>query len=247
MDHNTFINYLEADIARLEAIAAGSLTSAVPACPGWDLARLIGHVGRVERMVLAVVPTGAMEPADPKSMESPPPDHDDLRAYFRSGATRLVTELRAKSPDAPAWNFMGTSLNVGFWSRRQAHEHAIHRWDAESAIGPSTPIDAALAVDGIDEYFEIVNSRVLPKRPDFALGGTAHLHATDIEGEWMLTPRAGGIDMAHGHGKGDAAIRASASDLLLGLWGRLDLTEPDRFELFGATAIVQALASVGGS
>lgn len=247
MDHTTFIDHLEVEIGRLNTIASGNLTIAVPSCPGWDLAKLIGHVGRVERMVLGVVPTGAMEPVHPDSLESPPPAPDDLRAYFRTGAARLVAELRSKSPDAPAWNFMGTSPIVAFWSRRQAHEHAVHRWDAESAVGAVTPVDSDLAVDGVDEYFEIANARVLPRKPDFTLGGTVHLHATDAAGEWMLTSTPGGIAVSHAHGKGDAAVRGTASDLLLGLWGRLDLTAHGRFEHFGDHSIVKALATIGGN
>ena len=49
---------------------------------------------------------------------------------------------------------------VGFWSRRMAHEVAVHRWDAQGAAGDPSPIERELAVDGIQEVFDL-----MPVRP----------------------------------------------------------------------------------
>jgi hypothetical protein len=38
----------------------------------------------------------------------------------------------------------------------QAIEAAVHRWDAENAVGAAGPLDAALAVDAIGQTLEIV-------------------------------------------------------------------------------------------
>ena len=38
-----------------------------------------------------------------------------------------------------------------FWFRRMAIEAALHRYDAQTAVGATTPIGAELAVDAIDE------------------------------------------------------------------------------------------------
>lgn len=246
MDHDAFVESLVGDLAIITTIADGDLTQLVPACPGWDLARLIGHLGRVHRMALAVVTTGALAPAPASSLEAPPDDHDALRAYYRTSADALVTALRETSPDAPAWTFLGGPDVVAFWSRRQAQEHSIHRWDAEGAIGGGSPIAPELAVDGIDEYF-LMGNRHLAKRPEFSLGGTVHLHCTDIEGEWMLDITGGTVTITKEHGKGAAAIRGTASDLVLGLWGRIPLTDADRFAHFGDPAPIAALASLGGT
>ena len=245
LDHSAFIDALAADLATISAIAGGDLARTVPSCPEWDLARLISHLGRVHRMALAVVPTGAMTPAPGSSLEAPPADHDDLRAYYQTSADALVAELRAKSPDAPAWTFLPGPDTVAFWSRRMAHEHSIHRWDAQGAVGIPAAVAPELAVDGIDEYLMMV-SRLLAKRPDFSLGGTVHLHCTDTEGEWMLAIDHGMITVTKEHGKGAAAIRGAASDLVLGLWGRVPLTDTERFAHFGDPGPVAALASLGG-
>lgn len=251
MDQRAYLDSLTNDLQRITELAAGDLSASVPACPGWDLGQLIAHLGQVHRMALAVISTGALQPAPPASLEAPPETPQDLRAYFSSSAARLLEDLRSTPVDAPSWNFLKQPQRAGFWSRRMAQEHSIHRVDAETAAtGGAAPIDGALAVDGIDEYFLIANVRVLPRKPGFELGGTLHLHATDREGEWMITPNRVEdrltLTVENGHGKGDAAIRGTASDLLLGLWGRHSFLD-DRFERFGSASVIDAIAGLGGN
>ena len=38
----------------------------------------------------------------------------------------------------------------------QAIEAAVHRWDAEDAVGAAQPLDAALAADAIGQTFEVM-------------------------------------------------------------------------------------------
>ena len=94
-----------------------------------------------------------------------------------------------------------------------AHKTAVHRWDAESA-GPAgldaTPLDQALAADGIDEFFEVFTSLRLGADAIEALGPvTLRLVATDAERSWLV--RADGtaalVDLA---GRWDACCRPGA-------------------------------------
>jgi uncharacterized protein (TIGR03083 family) len=243
-----FLDHLQNDLNRINTLAAGDLSVPVPGCPGWDLGRLVGHLGRVHRMALAVVSTGSMSPAAPADLAAPPDDHDALRAYFSESAAQLMNDLATTPLDAPCWTFLGTGDVTAFWHRRLAHEHSVHRYDAELAVGTPSPIPADLAIDGVNEYFIMSNVRLLPKKLDFDLGGTIHLHATDSpDGEWMIEQTGSFLTVSHGHGKGDAAVRGTASDLLLGLWGRKNLTGTEVFEHFGNQAITATLASLGGS
>lgn len=245
-----FIGSLERDLDRIRSLC-GDLSASIPSCPGWDLARLIGHLGRVHRMALAVLTTGAMQPADPSSLDAPPTNPLELQSYFASSSARLVDTLRSVDPNFACWTFLNGPHVASFWLRRQAQEHAIHRVDAELAVGDPRPISTPIACDGIDEYLLMQTVRVLPKRPAWTLGGSLHLHATDAAsasaGEWMIQQRDATLVCTHEHGKGDAAIRGTASDLLLGLWGRLDLTSDARFERFGNPAVIAAAASLGGT
>jgi predicted lipid carrier protein YhbT len=139
----------------------------------------------------------------------------------------------------------GENLDAAFWSRRMAHETAVHRADAELANELDlTPMPIDLAIDGVDEFFSLYPSRVLSKTPAADLGGSLHLHATDGHGEWMISLRAGKLTVEHGHGKGDAAVRGPATDLLWGVWGRIPLTG-DRFQRFGDESVVRNLESIG--
>ncbi len=248
MELTRFIDILEQDLNRIRSIHA-DLTPSVPSCPGWDIGRLIGHLGRVQRMALGVLTTGSMEPPPTDQLESPPANHDALRAYFDRSSDSIVDTLRHINPSSPCWTFLGGPDEASFWFRRMAQEHAVHRFDAELAIGDPRPIPADLAIDGIDEYFILHNVRTLPTRPDFTLPGSVHLHSTDegVHGEWMISHVDGRLVVTQEHAKGDAAVRGSASDLLLGLWSRLDMRAGDQFERFGSDAVIDALASIGGT
>jgi hypothetical protein len=68
-----------------------------------------------------------------------------------------------------------------------------------------------------------------------------HLHATDVEGEWLVTLGGSTVAVEHGHAKGDAAVRGTAADLHLWLWGRVPL---DRLEVFGDPAIAERLTKL---
>ena len=71
-------------------------------------------------------------------------------------------------------------------------------------------------------------------------GATLHLHATDdglgAAGEWTITGTGDGIAWSHEHGKGDAALRGSAKDLLLAVVRRQPVADGD-IEVFGDTAV----------
>ena len=113
-------------------------------------------------------------------------------------------------------------------------ETAVHRWDAQDAAGDPEPIDAELAVDGVDEWLEVFGASQ-DRKPEGA-GETIHLHRTDGEGEWLVRVQPDRIDVTRGHEKGDAALRGSSSDLLLVLWRRLPL---DRVEVLGDRAVAE--------
>ena len=130
--------------------------------------------------------------------------------------------------------------DVAFVRRRIAHETAVHAWDAGDAAGSRQPLDADLAVDGIDEFFEIFTP-LTPGAPIEPVT-TVHLHATDRDGEWLISVGGGLFQIERGHAKGDVAVRATASDLLLLLWNRVELGG-DGFAVFGDE---QAFAALGG-
>jgi uncharacterized protein (TIGR03083 family) len=150
---------------------------------------------------------------------------------------RMTDSLAADDLERPVPTWAGRQT-VGWWLRRQVHETAVHRWDAQASVANPVPFAPELGIDGVDEFIEVV----LPRFGATAGGNgvTIHLHATDGDegaGEWLLTLTADGVSAATGHAKGDVAVRGTASDLVLLLWGR---RSADELEVFGDAALFSA-------
>jgi uncharacterized protein (TIGR03083 family) len=222
----------EADLLAEAALAAGA-AAPVAACPGWTVDDLVRHVAGGDQWARTIVASGSLDA--PKR-----PQLDDeltgeaLVASYRAGALALARTLAAADPDAAVWSFFPTDQSVRFWIRRRAQETAVHRVDAQVAAGAVTPIDPAFASDGIDEYLTVFVPRFGPALAD--LGGSVHLHCTDVEGEWLLVPGPEAATVTREHAKGDVAARGRAEDLLLMLWGRRG---SDAADVFGDAALLE--------
>ena len=85
--------------------------------------------------------------------DSAPAGDDALVGWLHAGLDDLVAAVRETPPDTDFWRFMRDAPNsVTFWARRQAHETAIHRVDADIAAGAASPAFAPdVAADGLDE------------------------------------------------------------------------------------------------
>jgi uncharacterized protein (TIGR03083 family) len=213
----------------VRAAEDASLDATIPSCPDWDVAELLGHMGRVYRWCAACV--DANELVSPRDLPGPP-ERDARVVWVQEGVTRVLDALDRPASD-PAWTWAPNGT-VGFWQRRQAHETAVHRVDAELATGAPTPIPRALAVDGIDECLELLPNR-FGVAPIAGTGETLHLHCTDGDGEWLLRVTADGLDVERVHAKGDVAVRGPASDLFLVLLRR---RSPDDVEVLGDRAVL---------
>jgi uncharacterized protein (TIGR03083 family) len=122
-----------------------------------------------------------------------------------------------------AW---GADQHTRFWARRQLHETAVHRADAEFAAGREPAIDADVAADGIDEF--LLN---LPHAAYFAPGvkelrgdgETLAFVADDTGAAWLIQLAPEGFRWQRRDAdepEGSATVRAPASDLLLLVYGR---------------------------
>jgi uncharacterized protein (TIGR03083 family) len=220
--------------------------AAVPTCPGWNVGRLVGHVSRVHQMATVLVERAMTERPAPTDTEAPPAMPVALETYVRSNLDLLEAVLKATPLNSPAWNMIGPPSQAAFWHRRMAHETIVHRVDGELAVGLApVPLAPELGVDGVNEFLDLFRARVLPQHPEATLSGSLHLHATDAEGEWMLYLNNGSLEVTHGHGKGAAAVRGTAFDLMLGLWGRRAMDQSP-FEVFGDVEVVRQWMALGG-
>ncbi len=140
-----------------QAAEQAPLDAPVPSCPGWQLRDLLAHTGYVHRWAAGYVANAQPEWVDrlneAEVLGAAPPG-DALPGWFRDGHAALLDTLRIADPAVHCWTFMDAPSPLAFWARRQAHETAIHRADAQLAAAPGQPPQAhpaALAADGIDE------------------------------------------------------------------------------------------------
>lgn len=233
MDPNRHLDVIRSESAALVAAAerAGP-DAAVPSCPGWTVSDLLVHVGTVQRWAARLVERRASVPDSLADIEHPA-DPIQCAEWVRAGAANLVDVCAATPADAEMWTFAGPGP-ARFWFRRQAQEVALHRVDAELASGPSAPLDPEVARDGIDEFLEVVVASRLRDRMTGA-GESVHLHRTDGDGEWLVRLTPAGPEVERIHAKGDVAARGTASDLLLAVRGRVDLSA---LEIFGDEAVL---------
>ena len=225
MDARTYGNHLRRDGFALAHAAEGHFDSRVASCPDWNVGDLVWHTGGVHSFWEQIAARRLDDPHDVRPPE--PPDDARLLEWFRQGVERLAETLGATDPATEVWTW-APQRNVAFIQRRMAHETAVHRWDAQAAVGAPGAIDPDLAVDGIDEFLDFFLGAD-PERLGGA-GESIHLHSTDAPGEWLVRVEGGRRSVERAHDKGDAAVRATASDLLLLLWRRVDASQ---LEVFG--------------
>lgn len=241
-----FLDHLVAEIDRfVTVIDAADLSTPVPTCPGWDVGRLVEHVGQIHRWARFCI-QHARPPSDRESSALESFDPEDPVVWFVEGANALVATLRQVDPAAPTWHPFRDEQVAAFWFRRQAHEIAMHRWDAESALGEPSPIDPDLASDGIDEYLDSTIPRIVARRGTPLPAGSIHLHCTDVDGEWLVWSRRDEYFLVRSHQKGDAALRGPAEALLLRLWARIG-DDDERLRPVGDTTVLADWLALGGN
>ena len=220
METAGYLALLERDGVLLAAAAeAAGLDSSVPPCPKWLVGDLVRHVGSVHRWAAWIVRDRCADDPAPTmdDMPRPAPDEDVL-AWYRAGHADLVRILRDADPGLQCFTFMPAPSSLAFWARRQAHETAIHRGDAESVSGAITGHPNDFALDGIDELL----AGFMPRRKSFRyVDAPRTLSVRPHNAEpWLITLAPAGVHATHDAGDAEATVSGSASDLYLWLWNR---------------------------
>jgi uncharacterized protein (TIGR03083 family) len=207
--------------------AEKDLDANVPNCPGWNNLELLNHMKGVWWFVAAQIVAG-------NDSERAIPSDEPLDSPL-SQLTHLIDAFKSSDFSSPAWSWT-SDKTVGFFIRRMAHENTVHDWDAKNALGIDGQIPTLLALDGIEEKLFLVSESgaTFPN-------ASIHLHCTDCEGEWMLALSSGELEIKREHGKGDAAVKGRAEDILLYLWGR----GQENLECFGDEEVINTWARIG--
>ena len=211
------------------AAERAGLDAPVPPCAPWRVKDLLRHTGHVHRWAARHITEGA-----PAILDGPPeeemlrggPADDGLLAWFRDGHAALVGTLATADPAVQCATFMAAPSPLAFWARRQAHETAIHRADADSALGVTPAYEPDFAADGIDELVMGFGRRRKYQPGSVADGGRLRMLAADTGAAWLVEARDGRLqprrETADGAPDADCTLTGPASGLYLYLWHRTD-------------------------
>jgi uncharacterized protein (TIGR03083 family) len=215
------------------AAEEAGLTSAVPSCPPWQVRDLLRHIGYVHRWAAEYVVEQRKEPMpdrpdEPELLGGGAPDAG-LLDWYRAGHGALVAALTEADPDLDCYYFLDAPSPRAFWARRQAHETAIHRVDAQLAAGKQpTPIATEFAADGVDELIMGFFGRDAEQLTDDQRAGgarTLQVVADDMGGAWHVELTQDGklaFSVQRGLAAADCTLTGPAAGLYLLLWNRAD-------------------------
>jgi uncharacterized protein (TIGR03083 family) len=261
-----YLDHLAHDSDRFaEVLLTADPMQPVPSCPDWSTVDLFWHLTEVQWFWGTVVRERVDDPADLAAPRPErPTDLETLGHMFATVSAALEDTLRETADDTPVWTW-SDDKTAGFVRRRQAHEALIHRVDAELATGKPTPLDPALASDGVDEVLRIMHGGV-PGWGTFSRDpGTVRIEATDTGASWtVVTGRFSGTDPDDGTeyadrpvldvldatdagdaGAAGATVRGIAGDLDCWLWGRLAADRVERSGDEDALGRLQAVIDRG--
>ncbi|MEU1474485.1 maleylpyruvate isomerase family mycothiol-dependent enzyme [Streptomyces sp. NPDC005760] len=231
----TFDEYRDAIVDQTGLLArhvkGADLSAPVPTCPGWDLGRLLRHVGGDHRWAEEIVRTRATGPIDDDSVNDPAAyaDLDDstLGDWLVEGAVRLAGTLCAAGPGVPVWTPADEQLveqSTLFWARRMTYETLLHRADAALVTGAEFVVEESYAVDAVEEWLEFSTvPEAYEPRPGVAeLLGPGRTLGFDAgaAGEWLLDLTGRRPVWRRGSGEAAVRVRGPVTGLLLFLYAR---------------------------
>jgi uncharacterized protein (TIGR03083 family) len=201
----------------LESARQPALQAGVPSCPGWSVARLLGHTTKVHHWASSILRGGQQD-----AFEFNAPEDGELFEVYDAGLREVLGQLRATTDRLVVWTMTPAQSAKLFWARRLAHETAIHRVDAQLAAGLGVQgFDPEFAADGIDELLTGPAARF--DRSGLSGDRTISLTPLDFNASWTLSigpeqlscsPTA--VDDA------DLSVLGLASDLYRWVWNRGD-------------------------
>jgi len=215
MDVDRFLDELhDHGTALARSVEYGPLDTLVPSCPGWSTGQLLGHLAKIHRWASWIARTGS-----PDGFDYHRPAEDQLITFFLSGLDELLVTLREAADDQPMFTLWACRSPRLFWARRQAHETAIHRIDAEHAAGYGVAEFAPeFAADGVDEL-------VMGMVPDRLRAGgepvSVVLEPLDVNVSWTIRVSPAGVDVRReAASNADLTVFGLATDLYRWVWNR---------------------------
>lgn len=229
-----YIGYVASEGDKFAAAAdKGSLEVDIAACDDWNMCSLVRHLGLIHLWAAAHVAFSSDDWLDSSDdipalsrywpdLAASWPDDAELVAWYRRTNENLVRVLRSMPDDHECMTFLPAPTALTMWSRRQASEIAIHRFDAEHARGIPSHFEPDFATDMLDELLSGFASRPSPNEIEVEAEQVLHVHAEDVDEHWYLTIRRNGIETSREGTDADLTLTATAAELYLLMWNRTD-------------------------
>jgi uncharacterized protein (TIGR03083 family) len=241
LSFESYLDTISEDAARL-ADSRVPFGTPIPGWPRTDAGTLIDHV----RAVLTAARQSLLgdDPlwADAEAVEDETDDESFCAADLEITAATIVTACAVRGAAAELPNWTGRDETVGFLARRLACDLALHRGDLERAEGRERPVERELALDGIEERLGVHLGRHVDLGID-SLGGSLGLVCSDDPAGFLIEVTRGRLSYRVRRGPADVIVRASASDLLAFVWGRID---PGTLSVTGSRAVAEAFRNLPG-
>ena len=209
-----------------DAAERAGLDAPVPPCAPWQVKDLLRHTGYVHRWAARHIterPDQIIDGPAEEEILSGGADDAGLLAWFRDGHAALAQTLATADPAVACPTFMPAPSPLAFWARRQAHETAIHRADADSAAGTMPDYEADFAADGIDELIMGFGRRRKYQPGSNADRTRLRVLATDTGDAWLVEAHEGRLQPRRDAGdlqEAGCTVSGPASGLYLYLWNR---------------------------
>jgi uncharacterized protein (TIGR03083 family) len=213
-----------------DAAERAGLDATVSPCAPWLVKDLLRHTGYIHRWAARHVtecPDQIIDGPSEEEILRGGTDDAGLLTWFRAGHGALVHTLATADPAVQCPVFIAAPSPLAFWARRQAHETAIHRADAESASGATPRYEPGFAADGIDELIMGFGRRRKYQPGSITDGVPLRVLTTDTGDAWLIEPRDGRLQprrAADGAEEAGCTVSGAASGLYLYLWNRADAT-----------------------
>jgi uncharacterized protein (TIGR03083 family) len=214
-----------------DAAERAGLDASVPPCAPWLVKDLLRHTGYIHRWAARHVtecPDQIIDGPSEEEILRGGTDDAGLRAWFVAGHAALVHTLTTADPAVQCPVFMAAPSPLAFWARRQAHETAIHRADADSASGATPEYEPGFAADGIDELIMGFGRRRKYQPGSVTDGVSLRVLTTDTSDAWLVEAREGRLQPrrdARGAEDAGCTVSGPAAGVYLYLWNRADAAQ----------------------
>jgi uncharacterized protein (TIGR03083 family) len=212
-----YLDHVRADGDLIAATAPRGLDRPVPICAPWDVREVLAHLATVYDHKVMTMRLGRQPETGEWTTDEP--FGKDTVEWFADEHAKLLSELVQHKPSDYAWSWWEPDQTVGFWYRRMALETVVHRVDVESQFGSVSAIDAALAIDGIDEVLMVMLAGDGEAAAAVPAVGTVEVLADGAA--WSVTLEESNTLVTPGRRTSPRAVLSGdPATLFLYLWGR---------------------------